>query len=128
MKLSTNFTLSEFESRDGAPTPGPVFENLQVLAKNLQALRDFFGIPIKVNSGYRSPEHNASPAVRGAKSSKHLLGQAADIVIEGVHPNDVAAAIEQLIAAGKMKEGGLGRYDSFTHYDIRGTKARWDKR
>ncbi|MEE4247931.1 MAG: D-Ala-D-Ala carboxypeptidase family metallohydrolase [Kangiellaceae bacterium] len=126
MRLTDNFTLSEFKSRDGALTPKNLLGNILSLADNLQVLRDHFGFPIKVNSGYRSPEHNSR--VGGGQRSQHLLGKAADIVIEGISPDDVADAIELLISQGKMQQGGLGRYDDFTHYDIRGTKARWDFR
>ena len=66
--------------------------------------------------------------IGGVPTSQHLGGKAADIVIEGVTPDEVADAIDFLIECGLMKEGGLGRYDTFTHYDIRGTKARWDYR
>jgi len=38
----------------------------------------------------------------------------------------VADAIEFLINTGMLKEGGVGRYNTFTHYDIRGTRARWN--
>ena len=34
----------------------------------------------------------------------------------------------QLIKEGKMKEGGIGIYSTFVHYDVRGWKARWDRR
>jgi uncharacterized protein YcbK (DUF882 family) len=126
MQLTTNFSLSEFESKDGSETPGILQKNIKELAKNLQVLRDHFGKPIKVNSGYRSPEHNAR--VGGGKRSQHLLGTAADIVIDGVSNDLIADTIEQFIREGKMQQGGLGRYDDFTHYDIRGVKARWDFR
>jgi len=89
-------------------------------------LREHFQKPITINSGYRSPEHNEK--IGGSKKSQHLLGKAADVVIEGVSPDDVADAIEFLIENKMMKQGGLGRYDSFTHYDIRGKKSRWDNR
>jgi len=124
--MTKNFLLSEFRSKDGSNTPPPVVNNLIRLAENLEALRAHFGRPISINSGYRSPVHNEK--VGGSKNSQHLTGKAADIVIKDTHPDQVADAIETLIAEGKMSEGGLGRYKSFTHYDIRGTKARWDFR
>jgi hypothetical protein len=37
-------------------------------------------------------------------------------------------AIEHLIINGDMLQGGLGIYNNFCHYDIRGKKARWDFR
>ena len=52
--------------------------NLEQLVDNiLDPLREEFGKPIKVNSGYRSPELNK--AVGGAKTSQHVLGLSADI-------------------------------------------------
>ena len=122
-KFSKNFTLDEFKSKDGAEFPLDVIENLRELAKNLQVIRDYFGKPIKINSGYRSPEHNKS--IGGAKNSQHVKGRAADIVITGVTPKQLAAELEKLIAAKKIKQGGIGIYPNFLHYDIRGTKARW---
>ena len=118
-----NFTLSEFNSKDGAAMPLEVAQNITELMNNLQVLRDFYRKPITINSGYRSPEHNKK--IGGVTNSKHVLGLAADIVVKGVDPSDVARTIEMLIRQGKMKEGGVGRYKNFTHYDHRGTKARW---
>ena len=54
------------------------------------------------------------------------MGNAADIVVQGMTPKKVAQFIENLIKEGKMKQGGVGIYDTFTHYDIRGVRARWD--
>lgn len=122
-RLSKNFTLQEFASKDGAQTPESVLDNLRELAKNLQVLRDIIGKPIKINSGYRSPEHNKS--VGGVKNSMHVQGKAADIVIEGLTPRQVAEQLEILIASKRIKQGGLGIYPTFVHYDIRGKKARW---
>ena len=53
---------------------------------------------------------------------------AADIRVPGVSNDDVADVIEHLIKVGKMQQGGLGRYEGWAHYDVRGTKARWDNR
>jgi uncharacterized protein YcbK (DUF882 family) len=123
MKLTKNFSLSEFDSKDSAKMPDEVFLKIFKLAENLQILRDHFNLVITINSGYRSPIHNAR--IGGVPSSRHLLGEAADIVVEGKTPTEVFKAIEQLIKDNKMKEGGLKAYQTFTHYDIRGTKARW---
>jgi len=122
-KLSKNFSLEEFASKDGATTPAAVIDNLRELAKNLQVLRDYVAKPIKISSGYRSPEHNKS--VGGVANSQHVKGKAADIKIEGMTPAQVAATIESFIQAGKMKQGGIGIYPNFVHYDTRGKQARW---
>ena len=126
MRLTTNFTQWEFRSKDGAPMPKDVLDNVRELACNLQALRDFLGEPIRINSAYRSEAHNK--AIGGVKTSQHILGKAADIKVKDLETKDLYLIIESLIEAGDMKEGGLGLYNTFVHYDIRGTKARWDNR
>lgn len=126
MQLSKNFNLSEFTSHDGAPTPDNVLKNLQELAANLQVLRDCLGCSITITSGYRSPAHNK--AIGGAKFSQHVEGKAADIKCSKYTPAQVHAAILHLIGEKKMKQGGLGLYNSWVHYDTRGTEARWDLR
>ena len=55
-----------------------IINNLNDLVNNiLDPLREAYGKPINVNSGYRSPELNK--AINGAKTSQHMRGQAADI-------------------------------------------------
>ena len=126
MKLTTNFSKSEFESKDGAEMPSDVLENVKVVAEQLQVLRDVLNIPIKINSAYRSPSHNKK--IGGVRNSQHITGKAVDIVAKGITTNYLAFKINELIIKGKMLEGGVGIYDTFVHYDIRGTKARWDNR
>lgn len=80
------FTISELcrssiaESRhiDNHPTPEAV-DNMELLIELLDKIREQWGAPIKVNSGYRCPKLNE--AVKGAKSSQHMSGQAADITV-----------------------------------------------
>jgi uncharacterized protein YcbK (DUF882 family) len=121
--MTKNFHINEFASKCGRPTPESVKINLIKLAVNLQVLRDHLGKSIKINSGYRSPEHNK--AIGGAKNSQHVKGNAADIVVVGMTPKQVYQTIEKLISEGKMLQGGLKAYNSFCHYDCRGVKARW---
>jgi len=123
MKLTNNFNSSEFDSNDGSEMPKDVLLNIQKLANQLQVLRDALGVSITVNSGYRSPSHNSK--IGGSKNSQHLLGKASDITADGYTPAQVHAKIEELIKSGDMLQGGLGSYSTFTHYDIRKTKARW---
>jgi uncharacterized protein YcbK (DUF882 family) len=68
--MTKNFSLSEFTSKDGAKTPVKVLKKLQILAENLQVLRDEINLPITINSGYRSKAHNAQ--IGGALSSQHI--------------------------------------------------------
>ena len=123
MQLTNNFSLSEFACHDGTQVPDKYFNNVVELANNLQVLRDKIDTPIRILSGYRSPEWNAK--IGGAELSQHMTASAADICVDGYTPKKLHKIIEELIASGKMKQGGLGLYSSWVHYDVRGTKARW---
>lgn len=92
MNLSKNFTVVELcRSQlamdcgvDNTPD-GEVLANLKNLCeKVLQPIRDHYGKPVKINSGYRSEQVNV--LARGSKTSDHITGCAADIEIAGV-PN-----------------------------------------
>ena len=125
-KLTKNFNLSEFESKDGSKMPEDVLENVKVHAYNLQTIRDFCNATVTINSAYRSPSHNKN--IGGASKSQHLTGNATDITVKGFSPDQVADIIEGLIRIDAIEEGGVGRYNTFTHYDRRGYKSRWDNR
>lgn len=124
MKLTENFNREEFECTDGSEMPIDVQLNIAELAVQLEIIRSHFNAPIHINSAYRSLDYNRS--IGSNDSSQHVLGRAADIVVDGYTPDEVAEAIEFLISTGLIKEGGVGRYNTFTHYDIRGTRARWN--
>lgn len=124
MNLTPDFTLSEFNCNDGTKIPQKYMANVKELANNLQVLRDELNQPIHVNSAYRHPEYNKR--IGGAKFSQHLTASASDIVVRDMTPKKVAKTILKLIKQGKIKEGGVGLYNGFVHYDIRGKKARWD--
>lgn len=123
MKLTENFSLSEFQSKDGSPFPPQVIDNIQQLANALQIIRDELKSPITITSGYRSPEHNRK--IKGAINSTHIHGKGADFRVRGFEPATVAAVIERLIAEGRIPQGGLKAYSTWVHYDIRGIRARW---
>lgn len=120
--LAPGFRVREFRCKDGTDT---VMVD-EVLTVVLQCIREHFGKPVTITSGYRTPAHNA--AVGGAKSSQHLLGRAADIRVAGVSVEDVAAYAESLMPDW----GGVGRYPvkagraaGWVHVDTRAEKARW---
>jgi len=123
MKLTENFNLSEFASKDGAQFPEDVIVNIIDLSRNLQVVRDYIKKSININSGYRSPAHNKK--VGGATNSQHLLGKASDITIDGLTPTMVKALLEKLISENKIKNGGVSLYPTFVHYDIRHNPTRW---
>jgi len=124
MNLTKNFNREEFDCSDGSEMPIEVQLNIAELAVQLEIIRSHFNAPITINSAYRSLEHNRK--IGSNDTSQHVLGKAADIVVKGYTPDEVADAIEFLISTGLLKEGGVGRYNTFTHYDIRGTRARWN--
>ena len=126
MKLEKNFSLHEFKCKDGTEVPEDLIDNVRLLADNLQVLRDHIEKPIIIISGYRTLEYNTK--IGGAKRSLHLVAKAGDIVVPGITPLEIKDTILQLIKEGKMKEGGIGIYSTFVHYDVRGWKARWDRR
>lgn len=121
--LTENFSLSEFECKDGSEMSARVICNIKDLSVSLQALRDYLGLPIRITSGYRSVSYNRS--IGGVRKSQHIQGKAADIVVEGYTTYEVKNSILELIQKGMMEQGGIGLYDTFVHYDIRGTRARW---
>ena len=114
--LSPNFRAAEFlcnhcgqDGGYGIPTE---------LLDMLEDVRAKFGKPVNINSGYRCPTHNKN--VGGATSSYHMKGVAADLWIDGVSPNDVYKYLDEI-----NQNGGVGKYNTFTHTDVRGYKARW---
>ena len=121
-RRAPDFKVRELRCKDGSDTV-MVDEALTVV---LQCIREHFGKPVTITSGYRTAAHNA--AVGGAKSSQHLLGRAADIRVAGVSVEDVAAYTESLMPDW----GGVGRYPvkagraaGWVHVDTRADKARW---
>ena len=83
MKITPHFTLSELTRTHTGICNTPNKQQIAALinlCKNvLQPLRELYGAPIHVNSGFRS--YAVNKAVRGAKKSQHTLGQAADITV-----------------------------------------------
>lgn len=118
--LSTNFKSTEFDCHGSGCCSSTQVD--EILVKYLQKIRDHFDKPITINSGYRCTTHNA--AVGGASGSRHAKGQAADIVVSGITPAEVAKYAESI---GIL---GIGLYETkadgyFVHIDTRTTKSFW---
>ena len=96
--LSRSFRAKEFACKDGTD---PLFVDSE-LVQVLQAIRDHFGAPVVITSGYRTAAHNR--AVGGAVYSQHQYGRAADIRVSGVPVEQLAAYAETLLPG----TGGIG--------------------
>ena len=85
--LSPNFTLGEFTKSGSHPEVYNIpsheaIANLTNLSKWLEVLRERAGTPIRINSGYRSPQLNKR--IGGVPTSNHLTGCAVDIRVSGM--------------------------------------------
>jgi len=96
MQLSEHFNLKEFTKSETAirkridNTPNAQHaQNLKnVCEKILEPVRNHFGKPVRINSGYRGPALNA--AVGGSGKSQHCNGEAVDFEIDGLPNPDLA--------------------------------------
>ena len=101
MKLSANFSLGEMTKSQTATRKGiknepstAHIENLIHLAETvLQPIRDHFGKPVVISSGYRSPE--LCEAIGSSSKSQHARGEAADFEIMGVDNMQLAMWINK---------------------------------
>lgn len=119
-KLSRNYDWKEFTKSDTAArlhiineiTDWEVRDNIKALVENLlQPLRDVWGGPLFINSGYRCPELNK--AVGGVPTSQHVKGQAADIGVTDPY------ALAKLAKKMNLGFDQMGVYTSFVHFSYR---------
>ena len=111
MQISKNFKVKEFRCKDGSDT---ILIDVDFVRNYLQKIRDHFGVPVTINSAYRTSAYNTK--VGGAKNSYHVKGQAFDIVVKGHTPNEVAKYAQALGIKGIIQ------YNTFVHVDSRTTK------
>ena len=116
-KLSTNFKVSEFACSDGSDAVLVAPRLVMVL----QSIRSHFAGPVTIHSAYRTPQYNAK--VGGVAHSQHCYGTAADIVVRGKTPAQVAAYAREIMPDW----GGVGVYvkQGFCHVDVREARADW---
>lgn len=114
-QLSAHFRVREFACQDGSDAVLVAPRLVMVL----ETIRAYFDAPVVIHSGYRTPQYNAK--VDGVAHSQHCYGTAADITVKGQTPEAVAAYVRQLMPDW----GGVGIYKSFTHVDVRETRADW---
>lgn len=118
--IAKNFKVYEFACRGSGCCSTAVIDTK--LVEYLQKIRDHFGKPVNVTSAYRCSKHNKT--VGGVTGSYHTQGRAADIVVDGIAPAEVAKYAESLGIKG------IGLYETdkdghFVHIDTRSSKSFW---
>ena len=95
-QVSEHFILREFEC--------PCCHRVMLDSKLIDVLEHIRarlgGRPVIVTSGYRCPEHNE--LIGGAPNSDHLYGWAADIVIRGIEPEELAKVVRLYLPHGRI--------------------------
>ena len=119
-RISKSFKWSEFTKSDTATrlhiqneiVDWDVRDNIKALVEEvLQPLRDAWGGPLFINSGYRSPELNK--AVGGVATSQHCKGQAADVGVTDPY------ALAKLAKRMRLDVDQMIIYPSFVHFSYK---------
>ncbi len=105
-ELAVNFKCEEFECHCGVCEAQVIDFDL---VTHLQSARSLIQLPIKVNSGYRCPAHNAATP-NASKHSNHIEGIAVDCYVNGMDP--------RLLAAYLARYARVGFYSTFVHVDL----------
>lgn len=119
-QLSTHFVSTEFDCHGNGCCSTTILD--PQLITYLEKIREYFNAPITISSGYRCVVHNRN--VGGATGSRHGKGDAADIIVKGHTPREVAQYAESIGIKG------IGLYETnsdghFVHIDTRTTKSFW---
>lgn len=131
MQLTENISLKELTDSDVAKEfgilnmPGVVeLQNLTALAKNvLQPIRNHFGKPVIISSGFRCFLLNNHPRVKGSNDSQHMKGEAADFTVKGVPLKDVFLFISQNLKYDQL----IYEFRKWIHCSYRTNKNRNEK-
>lgn len=126
--VSKNFDYKEFEATD---VPGMQVKNIiaatevrdavkALVEEVIQPLRDAWGEPLAINSGYRCPEVNR--AIGGVPTSQHVLGEAADVCPFGRNGHGDVEVVRRLAATARdlgLPFDQMILYPSFVHFSHR---------
>lgn len=120
IKLSANFKSTEFDCHGVGCCSATEIDGK--LVEYLQKISNHFKASVIITSGFRCTKHNKN--IGGATGSYHTKGMAADIVVVGVQPSEVAKYAESI---GVL---GIGLYETsrdgyFVHIDARTSKSFW---
>lgn len=131
--VSKNFDYKEFEKTD---VPGMQVKNTitsvdvrdsikELVDTVIQPLRDAWGEPLAINSGYRCPEVNK--AVGGVPTSQHVFGEAADVCPFGRNGHGDIETVRQLAITARdlgLPFDQMILYPSFVHFSHRRNGAQ----
>lgn len=127
-QVTANFSSQELYSQSyNAPDCHYLNDNV---INALQYLRLRYNCPVKVTSTFRTSAANS--AAGGAKSSKHLTGNAIDFaftkksILRQAQKDMQGDELKNILA--QFGVNGLGLYDNFIHIDYRTSPALWDNR
>lgn len=122
------FSIGELIKSDVANTYGinnsPDMESklnlIRLVDELLDPVRERWGSPIIVTSGYRCDKLNSHPKVKGSKTSQHRYGQAADIIPKNGDVKGLFELIVSMIKSGELEVGQLiNEYDySWVHISL----------
>ncbi len=119
MRISENFDLKEFTNSstatkkniDNNPSAEEIVNLKNLVVKLLQPLRVIYGLPLVVNSGYRSKKLNA--VVGGVVNSQHTKGEAADIACD--NPSKLIEALKR----SELQFDQAILYPTFLHLSLK---------
>lgn len=120
--VAENFVMSEFYS--GSPdAPAEHFLDGRLITA-CQTIRDWFGVPVRITSTYRTESHNSM--VGGSSSSQHLYGLAVDFQFTENNDENLAELHRHIKLGGDLAYQladsgirGFGFYNTFAHIDVR---------
>lgn len=116
LKVSEHFRAGEFACTE----EDAIFID-EELVRILEQVRQHFGRPVIITSGYRNKAHNLK--VGGVTDSMHKLGMAADFRVMGTEATEVYDYLNQQYPYTL----GIGKYPNWVHLDTRFKKSRWEK-
>jgi uncharacterized protein YcbK (DUF882 family) len=100
--------------------PRGLWPSLLAVVKVADEARHRLGKPLRINSAYRSPKYNR--AINGSVASQHLKAAALDL---SGSPATLHGILKKMRSEGFFK-GGIGKYRTFNHVDVRGRNADWN--
>ena len=99
--------------------PRSLWPSLLAVTKVADEARHRIGRPLRINSAYRNAAYNR--AIGGASASIHMRGGALDL---SGSPVTLRRILREMREEGLFR-GGIGRYPTFTHVDVRGKNVDW---